>query len=64
MKKQQMTDRELLERLRAVMAEMTLLIPVARANKKYYTQGKLQDALDGLRLVERSLNWYAGVEKR
>jgi hypothetical protein len=64
MKKQRMTDRELLERLRAVMADMTLLIPVANANKKYYTAMKLQDALDGLRLVERSLNWYAGVEKR
>jgi hypothetical protein len=64
MKKQRMTDRELLERLRAVMADMTLLIPVAHANKKYYTAMKLQDALDRLRLVERSLNWYAGVEKR
>jgi hypothetical protein len=46
------------------MAEMALLIPVARANKKHFTAMKLQDAVDGLRLVERSLNWYAGVEKR
>jgi hypothetical protein len=64
MKKPQMTDRELLERVRGVMAEMALLIPVARANKKHFTAMKLQDAVDGLRLVERSLNWYAGVEKR
>lgn len=57
-----MTDRELLERLQATMAEMAVLIDASDNTPKYWTKKRLLCALSDMAEAEKSLAWHVGPD--